>query len=908
MKKIVLAILMFFMFMPFIYGESCDANKITIDSITIDEMNGSVFEKNNASVEGNNINLDLSMSNVGDSITYKIIVKNDSDEIFEITESSLSNKSNYIRYSLNNGNSVVVKAKSTKTIYLIAEYENEVPASLIQNDVYTEKEDLSLGLSTLTNPKTGDRTIIIISIVLVLSIIVFLILRKKKNINMLDVFIILILIPVITHATCKVDIMIESNVEIKKIAEFDVGSTVKSKMTDMIASNEPAEPNMPILNSSIGVVTNGSNNKQITSFKRSEMLPQEVKTLVDDQIVEYNNFIISENEINQTLNDMLEYIKTIEDLTISEENGIKIVCLNFEGEEFCISESDIGDKDNDIIRFKNENNEYSYLYVDGKAKKFIIITEDGLREKIIEELRLERRDEFLKNVFSSANSDYLIYGWYDENDESIYYYCEKEDIYLNSDSSHMFEGIGTLESAPGLTNLNASRVNDMTRMFSSAGSRANSFTLNNIAGWDVSNVQYMFGMFENAGHTASNVTIDLSNWDVSKVYNMGYMFYGVGSTASSINLSLTNWKTSNVNNMSYMFYNYGQYISSFSLDLSSFDTSNVNNMDHMFSGAGEKSSEFTLNLTNWNTSNVTNMNSMFADIANNAHVINLDLSRFNTSNVTNMEYMFSGYGKRLSNCTLDISNFDTSKVTNMAGMFEYMCYNTTNIDFSLPILNTSNVINMSGMFANFGGNSSSVSIDLSNLNTSNVQYMARMFREAGINAQTFNLNLSSFDTSNVTTMEQMFSKSGISATTWNIGNLSNWNTSNVRSMRYMFNMAGEHSTEWNIGDLSNWDTSKVTNIDGMFYKAGTYSTTWNSIGTLKIYSNNINYIFKDCWSAKANLKLYNSISEYDEAFNYAAGVGDSRIVVDYTSDVTNIDDIIGTKSSNSNVTKGELIN
>jgi len=156
-------------------------------------------------------------------------------------------------------------------------------------------------------------------------------------------------------------------------------------------------------------------------------------------------------------------------------------------------------------------------------------------------------------------------------------------------------------------------------------------------------------------------------------------------------------------------------------------------------------------------------------------------------------------------------------------------------------------------------------------------------------------------------MVRLFSYAGFNASIWNIGNLSNWNTSQVMDMEEMFKCSGYNSSIWNIGDLSNWDTSKVTNMYRMFYQAGRNSALWN-IGNLNIYNAKIDYLFYYSPNAKTNLILHNNPKSYVGAFNNAATSPGSGITVNYTSDVTNIDDIIATKSSNSNVVKGSLIN
>ena len=101
MKKYILPILLLMMFIPFVVNaETCDTDKVTISSITIEEKSDNVNELGKITTNGLNINLNLSMSEVGDNITYKIIVKNDSDKDYLLDKNSFNISSDYIEYTL----------------------------------------------------------------------------------------------------------------------------------------------------------------------------------------------------------------------------------------------------------------------------------------------------------------------------------------------------------------------------------------------------------------------------------------------------------------------------------------------------------------------------------------------------------------------------------------------------------------------------------------------------------------------------------------------------------------------------------------------------------------------------------------------------------------------------------------
>ena len=287
-----------------------------------------------------------------------------------------------------------------------------------------------------------------------------------------------------------------------------------------------------------------------------------------------------------------------------------------------------------------------------------------------------------------------------------------------------------------------------------------------------------------------------------------------------------------------------------------FNTSKVTNMFYMFSGC---SSLTSLDISSFNTSNVTNMAYMFNECQS---LTSLDISSFNTSNVTNMAYVFN---ECQSLTSLDLSNFNTSKVTDMGTMFR-LCVSLTFLN--LKSFNTSNVLNMFGLFM---ACSSLTSLDLSNFNTSKVTDMYGMF--SGCSLLT-NLDLSNFNTSNVTDMQNMF----LNCSSLTSLDLSNFNTSSVTNMSSMF-MSCSSLTEL---DLSNFNTSKVTNMSWMF---------------------------NDCSSLTTTINIMNAnVTDYSNMFRLAATASGAKITVNYIADAsTLVDNMIATKSYNSNVVKGKQI-
>lgn len=330
---------------------------------------------------------------------------------------------------------------------------------------------------------------------------------------------------------------------------------------------------------------------------------------------------------------------------------------------------------------------------------------------------------------------------------------------------------------------------------------------------------------------------------------------------------------------SYMYYNATKLAN---IDVSSFDMSNVTTMQDMFASTGSNVNSFTITgLDKFDTYNVSNMEAVFANCASNANSFSIDnLSNWVTSSVTKTRNMFTDFGLMSSTWIVEgLSRWDTSRVEDMTGMF-----NT--IAFSAPSLN----------------------LDLSEWNTKSVTTMTQTFEQAGTMSTTWSVgDLSYWDTSNVKDMSSMFANAGNDASSWSIGNISNWNVSKVTTFHRMFQSTGSSSSIFDLGDLSSWDTRNATKMSQMFQSAGYSAQNWN-IGTLNVYATNIYRMFYGNKSANGTLNIYSNPSSgssgYNQAFTNAATSANAKITVNYASTTTNIDAIIATKSTNSNVVKG----
>ncbi len=400
-----------------------------------------------------------------------------------------------------------------------------------------------------------------------------------------------------------------------------------------------------------------------------------------------------------------------------------------------------------------------------------------------------------------------------------------------------------------------------------------------VESWDVSSS-------ENGSILA--YTLDEDNDDMLELYigqNGGvnansdsmYLFDGF-TNVTNIN-GLEYLDTSKVTDMTAMFSNCSKLAK---LDVSSLETEKVTRMNSMFNGC---SSLTSLDVSGFDTSKVLSMSSMFHSCSS---LTTLDLNHFDTGNVTNMEMMFQFCNSLV---TLDLSHFDTSKVTNMFQMF-LSCSNLIYLDMSH--FDTSNVEKMAGMFS---GCKKIVSLNISHFNTSNVTSMRELF--SGCNSL-MTLDLSKFDTSNVTNMYGMFYSCNKLTTL----NLNGFKTNNVTSMENMFQ---ECSSLTNL-DVSNFNTSSVTSMKSMF--SGCEKLEFLDLShfdTNKV--TNMWYMFSNCNKLTTTITIKGTnCTIYDSIFVHSATSDGSQITVNYTEDASDlVDKMIATKSSNSNVIKGTVV-
>ena len=221
MKRSKIIMLLLVLFMPFIVNaETCDTSKVTIDSIKLDNKTKGVTQLSEPTASGKNVNLNLAMTNEGDNAIYQIVVRNDSNDDYELDSNSLGLSSDYITYTLDAGTDPIIKANSTRTVNLRVNYTNKVPAKAFKSGAYTDSKDLAVNLSSgnsiLSNPKTGASYLFYIFVISAVGVAIYKSTKKRKG-SMLAILVLgVVIIPTSVYALCKCQIKVTSSVEIQQ--------------------------------------------------------------------------------------------------------------------------------------------------------------------------------------------------------------------------------------------------------------------------------------------------------------------------------------------------------------------------------------------------------------------------------------------------------------------------------------------------------------------------------------------------------------------------------------------------------------------------------------------------------------------------------------------------------------------
>ena len=190
-KLLIPIILMVFLFSIIKAGiilASTDSFEITSAEVS---AKSSTVDVHNFSFEKCKINNDITFHQVGDSITYKIKVKNNDDKSYTIKSVKDDNTNVYISYIYDGCEGTKLNSKEETSIEVTEKYITESSISdrnqnFSVNITFTLEDengnviDTTIPINTSSNPKTGDNVGVYISIASISFIMLLLLSRKNK--------------------------------------------------------------------------------------------------------------------------------------------------------------------------------------------------------------------------------------------------------------------------------------------------------------------------------------------------------------------------------------------------------------------------------------------------------------------------------------------------------------------------------------------------------------------------------------------------------------------------------------------------------------------------------------------------------------------------------------------------------
>ena len=194
------------------------AEDVEIKSITLDSKSDNAVVNNEATYSGLDIAFDVNLKSKGDYVKYKVEVVNNSNEDYEISNSTQFGTGKYVKYDFSfDGNSNIIEKKSTKVMYITITYDKEVPEEKLVDGYFTENNEMVVNLAN-SNPKTGDGIvktglILLVSMIALVAIVVSRKTKVSKHLIMV-VALALAVIPTTIYAAKQVQIKLNPSVRI----------------------------------------------------------------------------------------------------------------------------------------------------------------------------------------------------------------------------------------------------------------------------------------------------------------------------------------------------------------------------------------------------------------------------------------------------------------------------------------------------------------------------------------------------------------------------------------------------------------------------------------------------------------------------------------------------------------------
>ncbi len=216
-KSIIYIVLLLICMFPFVVVEADDVDKVKITNVELDSKSETVVV-GEPTIEGVSIKFDLKFKEVNQFAKYKVTLKNDDTEDYELVSDKDTETSDYITYEYEINGESIIKAGEEKIVYVTATYTVEVPASeLDDSGMYKESNASSIELvaGSLEVPDTlKNAGIVGILVIVGLIITAVVMIKNNKKASVMMIMMALLLVPFAVSALKQIKINVSAEIKI----------------------------------------------------------------------------------------------------------------------------------------------------------------------------------------------------------------------------------------------------------------------------------------------------------------------------------------------------------------------------------------------------------------------------------------------------------------------------------------------------------------------------------------------------------------------------------------------------------------------------------------------------------------------------------------------------------------------
>ena len=216
MKKLLMLLIVCILVFSYtlVYAE----DSISITNIELEDISDNTIINSEPTVNGLTFSIDVTFFEINDFIKYKLEIENDTNEDVTLNSNKLFDNNDYIDYTFSSEGDSIIKAKSTKIMYVTIKYNKEINISeLDSRGIYNHTNNMQLNIANvIDNPKTGHSNIVL-SIVSMIMICfgIYMVIKYGKKETILIYILCITILPLSVFAINQIQLSINTKITIE---------------------------------------------------------------------------------------------------------------------------------------------------------------------------------------------------------------------------------------------------------------------------------------------------------------------------------------------------------------------------------------------------------------------------------------------------------------------------------------------------------------------------------------------------------------------------------------------------------------------------------------------------------------------------------------------------------------------